>query len=130
MQERRVVKDTAAEGGLSSPAVVAGGFVFVSGLIAAGDAGKLDGTDVQAQTRQVLQQLQAALETAGSSLAQVVSVNVYLKQARDFQAMNDVYREFFAEKAPTRTTVVTDFRDGALVEMSELRAKCCTRPDG
>jgi len=120
MQERRIVKDTAAAGAMASPAIVAGGFVFVSGLIAAGDAGKLDGTDVQAQTRQVLQQLQAGLEDAGSSLAQVVSVNVYLKQSKDFQTMNDVYREFFAEKAPTRTTVVTDIRDGALVEMSAI----------
>src|SRR5262245_57938240 len=65
MQERRVVKDTAAAGDTASPAVIAGGFVFVSGLIATGDGGKLDGTDVQAQTRQVLQQLQAALEAAG-----------------------------------------------------------------
>jgi enamine deaminase RidA (YjgF/YER057c/UK114 family) len=120
MQERRVVKDPAASGAVASPAVVAGGFMFVSGLIAAGDAGKLDGTDVQAQTRQVIQQLQSGLDSAGSSLAQVVSVNVYLKHARDFQAMNDVYREFFADKAPTRTTVVTDVRDGALVEMSAI----------
>jgi enamine deaminase RidA (YjgF/YER057c/UK114 family) len=120
MQERRVVKDPSATGATASPVVVAGGFVFVSGVIAAGDAGKLDGTDVQAQTRQVLQQLQTSLDSAGSSLAQVVSMSVYLKHARDFQAMNDVYREFFADKAPTRTTVVTDVRDGALVEMSAM----------
>jgi enamine deaminase RidA (YjgF/YER057c/UK114 family) len=47
MQERRIVKDTTTPGGMASPAIVAGGFVFVSGLIAAGAAGKLDGTDVR-----------------------------------------------------------------------------------
>jgi 2-iminobutanoate/2-iminopropanoate deaminase len=120
MQDRRVVKDGAAADAASSPAIVAGGFVFVSGLIAAGEGGKLDGVDIQAQTRQVIQQLQARLESAGSSLAQVMSVSVFLKRAADFQAMNDAYREFFTDKPPTRTTVVTDIRDGALIEISAV----------
>ena len=120
MQERRVVKEGAAADAASSPAIVAGGFVFVSGLIAAGEGGRLEGTDVQAQTRQALQLLQTRLEAAGSSMAQAVSVSVFLKRADDFQAMNDVYREFFADKPPARTTLVTDVRDGALVEVSAV----------
>ena len=120
MQERRVVKDGPEGEATSSPAIVAGGFVFVSGVIAAGDGGRLEGVDVQAQTRQALQLLQTRLEAAGSSMAQAVSVSVFLKRAADFQAMNDVYREFFADKPPTRTTLVTDVRDGALVEVSAI----------
>jgi enamine deaminase RidA (YjgF/YER057c/UK114 family) len=120
MQERRVVQDGGAVDASSSPAIAAGGFVFVSGLIAGGDGGRLEGTDVQAQTRQALQLLQTRLEAAGSSMAQAVSVSVFLKRAGDFQAMNDVYREFFNDKPPTRTTLVTDVRDGALVELSAI----------
>ncbi len=120
MQERRVVQDGAAADAASSPAIVAGGFVFVSGVVAPGEAGKLEGLDVQAQTRQSLQQLKSRLEAAGSSLAQVVSVSVFLKRAADFQPMNDAYREVFADRPPTRTTLVTDVRDGALVEVSAI----------
>jgi enamine deaminase RidA (YjgF/YER057c/UK114 family) len=120
MQDRRVVQDGVGGDASSSPAIVAGGFVFVSGLIAAGDGGRLEGTDVQAQTRQALQLLQARLDAAGSSLAQAVSVSVFLKRAADFQAMNDVYREFFADKPPVRTTLVSDVRDGALIELSAI----------
>lgn len=115
-----MVKDGATTDAASSPAIVAGGFVFVSGLIAAGQGGKLDGVDIQAQTRQVIQQLQARLESAGSSLTQVMSVSVFLRRATDFQAMNDAYREFFNDKPPTRTTLVTDIRDGALIEVSAV----------
>ena len=120
MQERKVVKDGEATDAASSPAIVAGGFVFVSGVIATGDGGRLEGVDVQAQTRQALKQLQGRLDAAGSSLAQVVSVSVFLKRAADFQPMNDIYRDFFSDAPPTRTTVVTDVRDGALVEVSAI----------
>jgi 2-iminobutanoate/2-iminopropanoate deaminase len=120
MQERRVVQDGATADAASSPAVVAGGFVFVSGVIAPVEDGRLDGVDVQTQTRQALQQLQRRLDAAGSSMAQVVSVSVFLRRAADFQPMNDVYREFFADRPPTRTTVVTDVRDGARVEVSAI----------
>ena len=120
MQERKVVKDGEAADAASSPAIVAGGFVFVSGVIAPGDGGRLEGVDVQAQTRQALQQLKGRLDAAGSSLAQVVSVSVFLKRAADFQPMNDIYRDFFSDSPPTRTTVVTDVRDGALVEVSAI----------
>ena len=65
MQERKVVKDGEAADAASSPAIVAGGFVFVSGVIAPGDGVRLEGVDVQAQTRQALQQLKGRLDAAG-----------------------------------------------------------------
>jgi 2-iminobutanoate/2-iminopropanoate deaminase len=120
MQERRVVKDAAAPDPASSPAVAAGGFVFVSGVTAAGVGGTLESVDIQTQTRLAIQRLQARLESAGSSLAQAMSVSVFLKRAADFEAMNTVYREFFSDKPPTRTTIVTDIRDAALVEVSAI----------
>jgi len=89
-----------------SPAVKAGGFIFVSGQI------PLDGTtlemsygDIQHETRVTLTNIQRILEGAGSSLADVVKVNVYLADERDFAKMNEIYIEFFGKDRPARTTV-------------------------
>lgn len=117
MQQRRVVSvggSTAA----GSPAVVAGGLVFVSAIRAG--AGQLAGTDIATQTQRVLDRLKATLEAAGSSLGQTATVHVFLKQASDFEAMNGVYRKAFADNPPTRTTIVSELGDGALVEMSAV----------
>ena len=84
MQDRRVVNDGATAGRRVSPAVVAGGFVFVSGLVAAGEGGKLEGVGHPGADAAVLQQLRPVLEQAGSSLAQVMSVSVFLERAADF----------------------------------------------
>ena len=122
MQERRVLNDKLGMAGPYSTAVTAGGLVFVSGLSGAIEDGKLSGTDIQTQTRRVLDRLRAVLEQAGSSLAQAVSVHVYLRRATDFEAMNGIYRQYFAEAPPVRTTVVTDLSDGALVAISAIAA--------
>jgi 2-iminobutanoate/2-iminopropanoate deaminase len=119
-QERRVVNDSLSPGGPFSTAVSASGLVFVSGLPGSVEDGKLTGSDVQTQTRRVLDRLRGVLEQAGSSLAQVVSVQVYLKRASDFEAMNTVYRTYFADAPPARTTVVTDLTSGALIAMSAI----------
>jgi 2-iminobutanoate/2-iminopropanoate deaminase len=117
MQQRRVVQDGSAQ---ASQAVVAGGFVFISALLAADDGGRIAEGDIATQTRLVLERLRAVLREAGSSLGQVVTVHVYLRQASDFDAMNTVYREFFTEAPPTRTTVVAGLAQGALVAMSAV----------
>ena len=89
-----------------SQAIVAGDFVYVSGQgpmdVA---AGRMVTDSVQAETRQVLRNIQAILEAAGASMANVVKCNVYLADRRDFAAMNEVYREFFPSEPPARTTV-------------------------
>lgn len=120
MQDRRIVTNASIVTSAASPAVVAGGFVFVSGLTALGADGRVVGDDIETQTRQVLDRLRSILKEAGSSLAQSVSVSVYLKRAADFAAMNGVYRQYFAENAPTRTTVVADVPDNALVQISAI----------
>ena len=103
-----------------SPAVKAGGFIYVSGTLAQGADGAIAGKgDIAAQTRRVIERMREVLGAAGSSLDQVVAVTVYLKSASDFAAMNDVYKTFWTANPPTRTTVITGLvLPDALVEMS------------
>lgn len=89
-----------------SPAIVANGFVYVSGQGSMDPAtGKYIRTSIQEETRQVIRNLQTILEAAGTDLAHVVKCNVYLANRFDFAAMNEAYREFFPTDAPARTTV-------------------------
>ena len=120
MQDRRFVAAGASVGAPYSAAVAAGGFVFLSGVGGTGDDGRLVGPDIESQTRRTIARLASALDASGSSLAQTVAVQVYLRSASDFAAMNDAYRPFFADKPPVRTAVVADLPDGALVAMSAI----------
>ncbi len=89
-----------------SQAVKAGGFVFLSGQVALNPAsGQVVEGDVRAQTERVLQNLQAVLAAAGSSLAEVVKTTVFLADMNDFAAMNEVYGRFFPSDPPARATV-------------------------
>ena len=85
-----------------SAATKADGLVYVAGTIVA------EG-DIRNQTRRVLESIDATLQKAGSSLANAASVQVYLKNAGDFAAMNEVYRTFWKADPPVRTTIVADF---------------------
>src|SRR6185436_5001322 len=109
-----------AAASLFRPAVVAGGFVYISGQTGTDPEDPVGGADIKIQTQRVIDRLQSVLGGAGSSLGQVVSVNVYLAKASDFQAMNDVYRERFADAPPTRTTIVGGLGQDALVQMSAV----------
>jgi 2-iminobutanoate/2-iminopropanoate deaminase len=86
-----------------SGAAKAGGFIYVAGTIGADAKNK---GDIKAQTRQTLETIDRTLKQAGSSLANAVSTMVYLRNAGDFAAMNEVYATFFPKDPPTRTTVV------------------------
>ncbi len=102
-----------------SQAIRCGRFVYTSGQIALDpSSGELVGVDVQAQTHRVLQNLQAVLTSAGSSLASVVKTTVFLAHMSDFQAMNAVYASYFTGVAPARSTVaVAELPRKALVEI-------------
>lgn len=93
--------------------------VFVSGQIPLDPAtGELVADDISVQTRRVLQNVQAVLEAAGSSLAQVIKTTVFLTDIGDFAAMNTVYAEFFAQDPPARSAVqVAALPRGASVEI-------------
>jgi len=103
-----------------SPAVKAGGFIYVSGNLAMDDKGALVGKgDIGAQTRRTIERIRQTLTAAGSSLENVVAVTVYLTTASNFQAMNDVYRTFWPTDPPTRTTVITELVvPDALIEIT------------
>jgi reactive intermediate/imine deaminase len=105
-----------------SPAVKAGGLVYVSGTFAQDASGVIVGKgDVGAQTRRILERMRETLTAAGSSLEQVVAVTVFLTSQSDFAAMNDAYRGFWSKDPPTRTTVIADLvLADALVEMSMI----------
>ena len=67
--------------------------------------GHLAGADVYSQTRQILRSFQVMLESVGSDLAQVIHVNVFLKDMRDFEEMNRAYVEMMADHRPARTVI-------------------------
>ena len=106
--------------GAYSPAVRAGGFVFVSGQIPRDPVtGELVGDHVESQTRQVLANVQRALEAAGASLADVVSMVVYLADIDDWGRFNSVYKEVMSAPYPTRTAVGANLR-GISIEISAV----------
>lgn len=87
-------------------AVVAGGFVFCSGQIPLDpQTGEFVAGGVAEQSEQVLRNLAAVLEAAGTSLKRVVKTTVFLADMDDFVAMNDVYGRYFTEHPPARATV-------------------------
>ena len=95
-----------------TPVIRAGDFVFVSGMGPVDPAtDRMSYGDIQHETRLTLTSIQRLLEAAGAALADVVKVQVFLKDANDFQAMNEVYGEFFDGQPPTRTTVAVSFVD-------------------
>ena len=105
---RKVVKSKKAPQprGPYSPAIIADGFVFVAGQAAINPkTDELELGDVRAETRRTLKNIKAILESAGSSMKEVVRVGVFLSDMKNFAAMNEVYAEFFPKDPPARTTV-------------------------
>ena len=107
MIERIQPAGAPAPRGPYSPAVRAGDTIYVSGQVPIDPVtGQIVSGDVQAETRQVLTNIRNILAGCGASLADVVRCAVYLTDASDFKAMNEVYAEFFGEAKPARTTIV------------------------
>lgn len=93
-----------------SPAVRAGDFIFVSGQGPVDPlTDKLAPGDIKHQTYVTLKNIQTILEACGASLQDVVKCSVFLRDASDFKAMNEVYAEFFPSDRPARTTVEAKF---------------------
>ena len=88
-----------------SHAVVANGFVFVSGQIAARPGGgpmDVVGTTMQEQTRQAMRNVETVLKAAGSGLDKVVKVTILLARPDQMKEMNEAYAEFFPVNKPAR----------------------------
>ena len=106
-QKQVVSTDKAPEAiGPYSQAVRAGNLVFVSGQIPiVPDTGELLQGDIEVQTRRVLQNVEAILDAAGSSMERVAKVTVFLADMAHYPAMNEVYAEFFKSECPARAAV-------------------------
>lgn len=106
-----------------SVAVKAGGLLFCSGQIGLDpDKGVIVEGGVEAQARQVLDNLKAVLIAAGSSFDKVVMTSIFLSTMSDFKSINEIYAEYVsADKPPARQTVaVKELPLGALVEISVI----------
>ena len=100
--------DTAAAPKAIGPyaqAVLIDGWLFSSGQIPLTADGQLAGADIEAQTEQVFDNLEAVLAAAGASLAQVVKSTVFVKDLQDFARLNSVYARRFGAHTPARSTV-------------------------
>jgi 2-iminobutanoate/2-iminopropanoate deaminase len=102
-----------------SQAIRVGGFIHTAGQVALDPAtGQLIEGGIEAQTRQVLQNLARVLEAAGSSLRHVVKTTVFMKDLGEFAPMNAIYGEMFGDHRPARSTVqVAALPRGAAVEI-------------
>ncbi|HRE48838.1 MAG TPA: RidA family protein [Aggregatilineales bacterium] len=124
MTERRIVHTEHAPKAIGpySQAVIANGFVFCAGQTGFDPATmEVVKGGISAETRQVLTNIKAVLEAAGSGLGKVVKTTVYLHDMGDFQAMNVVYAEFFPDAPPARTTVGNlNLPRGVLVEIEVI----------
>ena len=104
-------------------AVLAGGFLWISGMLPTDADGNLVGKgDVVAQTEQVFRNIEAVLTAAGLTFAQVVRVTVYLRNVDDRPLINPVRRRYFGESRPASTLVEISrlALDDALVEIEAV----------
>lgn len=126
MTKRQIVStDRGPRTGLPySQAVRYGDLVFVAGQVALDPAtGQVVPGGVMGQTRQVLRNIQAILEAAGTSLEHALEALCFLRDIGDFAAFNEVYRTFFLADPPARTTVQAPLaREELLVEIRVVAA--------
>ncbi len=120
MQKEAIPTDLPSIGPFSW-GVKLGDFVFLAGQGPLGSDGKVIEGDISLQTRKTLENFRKVLEAAGSSLDDVVSTTVYLKDLEDFRKMNEVYSQFFAaEPRPARATVRADLLLGMKIEIQGI----------
>jgi len=104
-----------------SQAVVANGMVYTSGQIALMPDGVMCENDVVVQTKQVLKNLQAVLEEAGSSMDKVIKTTIFIDSMDDFITINEIYEVAFGDHKPARATVaVKTLPKNALVEIDAI----------
>ena len=126
MAEKEIVRTDAApmpfQGAPYNQAVKAGGFVFVAGQVGVRPGEQeMVGSAVAEQTEQVMQNVAAILEAAGSGLDRLVKTTVFLQSLDDFVAMNEVYARHVGDQPPARSTFeVAKLPAGALVEIEAV----------
>jgi 2-iminobutanoate/2-iminopropanoate deaminase len=89
-----------------SPAIKAGGYIFVSGQVGFMDTQGKKVKEIEAQTELCLENLKRVLAKAGVYMEDVVNVTVFLRNERDFSKMNKIYESYFREDEPVRSTII------------------------
>ncbi len=121
---RRAVKTKKAPEAIGpySQAIILRDMVFVSGQIPINpETGEVVASPIERQTEQVLKNLQAVLQAAGSDLSRVVKTTVFLSSMDDFEVFNNTYASFFQEPYPARATVaVAALPRGVLLEIEAI----------
>ena len=105
--------------------VIADNFIFLSGMPGLDPTtGKVISSDFEQQVRQSFENIRIVLEDAGASLSQVVKTTIFMVTGNDFSVINKVYKEFFPENAPARSTPqVMPFPAGILVSVECIAQK-------
>lgn len=104
-----------------SQAIVANGLVYTSGQIPIDPgSGIIEAASIEAQTEQVIKNLAAVLEAAGSSLERVVKTTCFLKNISDFAVFNGIYEQYFTGKPARSCVEVAALPKGALVEIEVI----------
>ena len=128
MSDKTVIRTDRApapfQGAPYSQAIRAGELVFVSGQLAVRpESAGIVGDEIQEQTEQVMANLAAILEEAGSGLDRLVKTTVFLADLDDFAGMNEVYARWVGDRPPARATVeVSRLPSGARVEIEAIAA--------
>jgi len=105
-----------------SQAVISNGFVYTAGQIPINPkTGKIESTGLEDQIRQVLNNLSAVLEAAGSNLKEIIKLTVFMVDLNDFLILNKVFNEYFTENPPARSAVqVSRLPKDVLVEIEAI----------
>ena len=126
MAEKEVIRTDRAPGPFQgapyNQAIRVGDLVFVAGQLGVSlETGQLTGADVAEQTEQVMRNLGAILDAAGSGVDKLVKTTVFLMDLGDFAAMNEVYAKHVGDRPPARSTVqISGLPTGALVEIEAV----------
>lgn len=126
MAEKNVVRTDKAPGPFQgapyNQAIRVGDLVFVAGQLGISlETGQLAGSRVAEQTEQIMQNMGAILEAAGSGLDKLVKTTVFLMDLGDFVAMNEVYAGYVGDRPPARSTIqISGLPSGALVEIEAI----------
>jgi 2-iminobutanoate/2-iminopropanoate deaminase len=123
--EKTLIRTEAApapfQGAPYNQAIRAGELIFVAGQLGLKPGDTAIEGEIAEQTEQVMRNLAAILEAAGSSLANLVKTTVFLQDLGDFVAMNEVYARHVGDRPPARSTVeVAKLPSGALVEIEAI----------
>jgi 2-iminobutanoate/2-iminopropanoate deaminase len=126
MAEKHVIRTDRAPGPFQgapyNQGIRIGDFVFIAGQLGVSpDSGALAGPTVAEQTEQIMRNLAAILDEAGSDLDRLVKTTVFLTSLGDFDAMNAVYAQHVGDRPPARSTIeVSGLPSGAIVEIEAV----------